>query len=137
MDIVYKVLLKSNEGLSSSNLSPTEENLINGLVLVYKINEWTRPKIKNSKLFCFINEDFAKKCYKALSENDEDRFILYKCEALNIEKPKLCPNISSIIDNIEEYWNNYAIFEGIDDKPPIFEGTMFADELKLIEEIIP
>jgi len=95
--------------------------------LIYKVGEWTKPVIPNSPLLCFIDLEAA------------DRFLIFEASAfanpslfkIDVKNPRTpyCSKSHWTFDDLIDFWK----------KPnwggnwPI--GTMFADEIMLLEQI--
>lgn len=104
------------------------------LSLEYKVNEWTYPIIKNSKLFVFEGlsdlQEFYINCY---CNKEPGRYAVFRCECKN-PKPQELIYYSKHIPSIAAFWKFKHSIDGFDvlTAPT---GSYGADAIKLIEEI--
>jgi len=96
------------------------------VTVVYKVGEFVKPLLANSKLFVFDDLSHARMMAGC-------RGYIYECEIKNPEKPN--PRIAAWynVDEIRTYWR-----EGIERLPRSCRtpfNTVLCDEVKLIKEI--
>lgn len=89
------------------------------LALEYKVNEWTTPKI--GKIFIFDSIESARRFCRSVTS---PRF--FRCEAENVTPAQ---SIYANFKYASMFWNSGSW----PCKPPI--GTLYADRVKLLEEV--
>jgi hypothetical protein len=127
LTIVYKVVTPALKSCCASRwyLNPEDWSV------QYKLNEFVRPKVKNSKLFVFCDLQTAKDFMSDYSYIVARR--IYKCEALNATK---CLLIGDSVRTILEFWKYRGVVRKLKTStktPP--EGTLQADAIKLLERV--
>lgn len=117
----YKVV---TEDLFSCIMSITRTP--NKLSVQYKINDWVKPKIKNTPLFIFDNLPDAIFFYE--QESSCNKYLsIYTCQCKNPHEIDIPNLISTIHKNVPDQWC------WLDDVP---SGTVGCDEVKLIKRIV-
>lgn len=99
-----------------------------GIGLNYIPNEWTSPRIPNSKIFVFDNLEDAERF-----KNEDEQ--IWECEVRNPRKAKYYSNIP----HLDSFWSyspskRVAIYKKTDSKVP--DGTIFADAVKLTKQVM-
>jgi hypothetical protein len=127
--IAYKVLAPNLKSCYASCWLITDNK---NWSIQYKLNEFVKPKVNNSKLFVFCTLQSAKDFL--LHNNYDNNRQIYKCEALNVTK---CLLICKKVTNIPDYWKYYNIVRKmkflIKASP---KGTGHADAVKLLERMV-
>ena len=100
------------------------------LNVLYKLNQWTYPKIKGSKLFVFDNLSDAIKFPKGNA--------VFECEVINVSKRGPFINRIFPYQTLLSMWTNYRNKKKYTDiafgNPP--HGTVWVDAVKLTEQIV-
>lgn len=111
---------------------------IPGLSVNYKLNKWTYPEFKNSKLFIFKKIKNVKRWLKFFRYNDSSK--IYKCEVKNptIKRILLSPNFRDLEISIKSglmlrFWGRKKLWASERRRVP--RGTYVCDAVKLIEEV--
>lgn len=90
----------------------------------YKVGEWVRPTLANSKLFVFGSLEAAKR-YSCMPG-----FSIYSCEVENPTKAELMADW--VFDNLfESFWNSPKY----SNPQRVPNGTVYCDAVKLIEKV--
>lgn len=128
--IGYKVVCKHASGqLISFNYPYSSRYSREGQSIIYRINEFTYPKIKASKLFLFKTQIHAERFI------GEFKFLhspvrIFRCEALDA-RPKKYMLSHCRLDLLERFWENNYRFSR--ERVPI--GTYTASAIKLLERV--
>lgn len=125
----YKIV---REDLTSLNrVSPFDTSYDDLCVIQYSKDHWAKPKIKNSKLFCFVDEDQAKNIY-GLEGGHKYNLQLWKVLAY---RPTKIHKVSSV--NSAEYFIKF--WENPKAAPRYghpYRETFGSTRIKLLERII-
>ena len=130
----FKAVSVVNGKFFSYNLS-TDDNynrkkVEQGVVLEYKIGEWTRPKIEHSSLFCLSSLEDA----KILADDEDSENLAFRCEVINPSSKGYWTGLTFDMDRflqlVEEQDKENDISNHI-----IFSKTVFCDAIKLVELI--
>lgn len=118
----YKVVYKDRDDGTLYSCSTVRT----GLKLVYKQNEWTKPKIPNSKIFVFDSliaaRDFSRYAFT---------FEIWECEVKNpVKALSMC--VWYVENDFDNFWNNKPT-EFNNSIPP--EHTVYADEVMLTKKV--
>jgi len=128
--IGYKVVQKTRKGQwASFNYPYTYPYKYDGQSIIYKINKFTYPKIKGSKLFLFKHQIDAKNMVNAFSLYNSE-IKIFRCEALNARPKKYISN-SGYIDRLKDFWELRKKYTRIHSP----KGTYNAEAIKLLEEV--
>lgn len=120
--IYYKVVTDNLKSIMSKLHSFPEK-----YVTQYKIGEWTKPAIANTKLFVF--NDLAAARRFSLMEDGR----LYSCDVINpFEK-----TVGASFNFFDNFWKHEDVKYLCDRQyfMPLPNNTVFCDAVKLIEEI--
>lgn len=139
----YKVVVVENNKRMSACVNP---HILRDIYrLEYKQNEWTKPKIEGSYLFCFSNLESAENFFNGYPE--EHKAEIWKCEIKGGRTP---PNYVGK-GQVELYWQgigklipkkkklsclrlyNYISGKNLGMATPDY--TILAKEIKLIEKV--
>jgi hypothetical protein len=123
MKTYYKVCHKNRYGITSINYY----DLFHNLTLLYNLNQWTLPKIPNSKLFCFRSLGDARNFVR---RNGIDSYAIYECVVKN-------PHSIKYIGSPHIYTKAINFWKHKDKKYEAPIGTISASSImltKLIEE---
>ena len=84
----YKVITNVNNMLYSANYgNMVMDNLLEYLP-VYELNEWTKPKVKHTKLFVFDSYDAARASLGSFyPSRDYGTLEIYECDIVGKYKP--------------------------------------------------
>lgn len=118
--IYYKVVYKHNLRSARAPYNCAIE---------YKIGKFVKPTLPNSKLFVFNSLQKAKRFCSSLCDE-----CIYKCEVKNPSIPKY---MCRTIEHIQEFWiqrKNHKKISKI--AGTILSGTIFCDEVKLLEKVV-
>lgn len=97
--------------------------------IVYKVGEWTKPRVATSKIFCFKTLKQAKEYY---GECNESNIQIFRCLVKN---PRKARGFSYCVTSIDNFWQKYGSGKIKWSQPP--DGTYFCDEVMLVEKILP
>jgi len=124
-ELYYKIV-NTEDGVLKSCIIPKYSGGI-----VYRVGEWTKPVIANSKLFVFNSLESAK------NFRGGNWFqSIYECEVIN---PTLPPSVivhhmSFYRYTVEKFWDGHAL--NLDEQSDyIINGTVFCDSVKLTKLI--
>lgn len=126
--IYWKVLRKTN-GTLKSCIAPGKHEL------TYTPGRWTRPKLKNSKLFIFVNKDEALSFAMWF-----DLTVVRSCEAMGVGKPR---RVGIPFGNLDflfgRFWagrqratHQGILYDLLANNIPM--GTLWADAVKILPE---
>ena len=125
---VWKVLFIGDKLNKNKRVSTRGNESDDPFILSYPVNEWVKPKLNTSKLFCFKSEIHARQFMDEMG--GEEYFKLCKAIAKNpvsIDHIAACWHVyfgrfwSKQL--IKSYWNTV--------EPP--KGTLVCDELRCLE----
>lgn len=98
----------------------------------YSLESWAKPRYENSKLFVFDTKENALAFISSHFDNEDltrRRVKLFMCETEGLTK---AGRISDTRYAIPEFWEGTICYEDTKAAP---EGTLFADRVKLLEEV--
>lgn len=131
-EIYYKIVTKDMRSVASFLMTK-------GMSVKYKLNEWTTPKVKGSKLFVFEAKKEALSFISKMKGVIEGKLKLYKCR---VKEPIKCKKVywlssldkvipkSDIVKVLKRFWETD---KGLTTPPPI--STYEVDAIKLIKEV--
>lgn len=94
------------------------------ITIEYKLNEFVKPILPNSKIFVFSNKHRACEFIGGIKYQ-----TVFKCIGRNISYPPLAIAWHDSSDDIKGYWDGVRV--GWSDVPT---DTLFCDELMLLEK---
>lgn len=105
-----------------------------GAACTYGKGQWTKPRLRRTKLFCYASKKSAKLHISMMGGAFRDKYRLFECKAKNPVPTKKDVSIYATLEGIKYYW-------GLTKKVPALWGRgsplryILADEIKLTKEI--
>lgn len=131
-EVVYKVVRRENGRLISSNspFNKGDQVIHSKWIVDYKPHEWTKPHVKNTKLFCcrrYIDAlDFAKTRYNSDYE-------VWEAKAKGVSSlPPVMKFLYMTWDSYRHNWTNKKLPQ---QGEKAFYGMVLADEIMLVRRI--
>jgi len=107
----------------------------------YQFGKWTKPRLRDSKLFCFKSLKAAKEFKEVLCEKRPTNFKyrLFKCAVKNPEVTKKDVSGQTRIEHIVYFWTWSKDLPFMTPPRDYFKGSIGvhvrADQIKLVKEI--
>ena len=134
MTIYYKVCYVNPDGSLSSSIEYFDAEFKDDFSVKYSINNWTVPKVKNTKLFAFTGLTAAK---EFMNNSLSEGFRIFTCEVKN---PRKKPTIIFSFSEVVEYWRlrkqkKKTSHIAIRTKYKYGGSCISCDSIKLLEEV--
>lgn len=98
----------------------------------YKLNEFVKPSLSTSKIFCFRTRQQARVFKRDnMSLSDSQHSVIFKAIAKNVTKASIRASTWCFSNEIAKFWKHNSPVKGVS----VPDGTLFCDELMLIEKI--
>jgi hypothetical protein len=130
--IAYKVVCLIDGELQSTN---------SAVRVTYKLDKWTKPKMKHSRLFVFDTIENARYALNMLNGHSHK---IYMCEARGVIPARYIrdENNEWVSDNYDRYSRRWKLFNKLIRQHKaaaipmtIMNGTLFAKEVKLLGQV--